>query len=280
MRVKRSVALPERSIFHYVWRTVAGAFFLETEEVRRMFLNSVFKFYNRCSGMVATYSFCVLSNHFHMVAELLGDHKWMSKWAHAMHTSFAVKYNRMFKRRGPLGQDRFKSVIAEDDEAMMEMMFYGDWNPVEAGLCNHPREYAFSSYRFYAYGEVNNWTRYLTKPQWYINLADTDEERQRLYIELCDAWWKEHGKGKRKVNEIRFDYAPAFGTKSFVQERVAAIAALAQTIRRGPRTGSYADDIYELTEQVVRRAPGREPPVVTTHKLEWKGPTEWEPPDV
>ena len=233
MRVKRSVALPPRSIFHYVWRTVAGAFFLETDKVKEMFLDSFFKFYKRCCGMVAVYSYCVMSNHFHKVAELLGDHKLMSKWAHAAHTSFSVKYNRMFKRRGPLGQDRFKSIVAEDDEAMMEMMFYGDWNPVEAAICNHPREYLFSSYRFYAYGEVNQWTRYLTRPQWYENLGETDELRRLRYIELCDAWWLEHGKGKRKENQIRFDYAPAFGSKPFVQERIAAIAGLASAIKRG-----------------------------------------------
>ena len=276
MRVKRSVSLPPGSIFHYVWRTVAGAFFLETDRVKEMFLDSVFKFYKRCWGMVAVYSFCVMSNHFHKVSELLGDPKWMSKWAHALHTSFSVKYNRLFKRRGPLGQDRFKSVIADDDEAMMEMMFYGDWNPVEAGIANHPREYTFSSYRFYAYGETNRWTRYLTRPQWYENLADTDEERQRLYIELCDAWWKEHGKAKRKENEIRFDYAPAFGSKTFVQERVAVLAALVRADKRGM---DHRDDVYELIENVVRRAPRRQPPTVVTHGLKWRGPQVWEPPD-
>jgi hypothetical protein len=52
MRVKRSVALPPRSIFHYVWRTVAGAFYLETEKVKEMFLDSFFKFYKRCFGTI------------------------------------------------------------------------------------------------------------------------------------------------------------------------------------------------------------------------------------
>jgi hypothetical protein len=276
MRVKRSIALPEEAAFHYLWRCVDKAFFLTLAFYKAMFLDSFFKFHKRSMGMVAAYSYCVMSNHFHMVAELLGGPDWMSKWAHSGHTSFSVKFNRREERIGPVGADRFKSVVIEDDESIMYTMFYGDWNPVAAGMVSHPREYEYSSYRFYAYGEVNRWTEYLTRPKWYMDLADTDEERQRLYREMAELWWVKHGKSKTHSNKRKLDYAPAFGSKAFANERVVLISALVRAEKRGME---YRDDVIEMMERVMHRPTNRESPVVVSHKVKWRGATEWEPPE-
>jgi len=115
----------------------------------------------------------------------------MSDWTRSAHSSFCRWLNIRMHRRGPVAQDRPTTIEVQDQEALKRVMFYGDWNPVRAGICKHPGDYEYSSYRYYGYGEVNEWTAHLTPPQWYIDLADTPEERQALYRKLCDEYYYE-----------------------------------------------------------------------------------------
>ena len=117
MHIARPLLLPEKSAFHYMWRCINGEFFMETEPMKAMFLNSFFKFMKRARGQVLLYSFCVMSNHFHMAAELLKDSTYMSWWARSGKSSFAQKLNKILGRRGPVGQDRPKTVVVEDKES-------------------------------------------------------------------------------------------------------------------------------------------------------------------
>jgi hypothetical protein len=60
---------------------------------------------------------------------------------------FTQWYNRKHGRRGPLWQDRFKSVVVEGKPgALRTMAAYIDLNPVRAGLVKDPKDYRWSGY--------------------------------------------------------------------------------------------------------------------------------------
>ena len=60
---------------------------------------------------------------------------------------FSQWYNKKAKRKGPLWDDRFKSVLLENDETvLLTMAAYIDLNPVRAGLVNDPKDYRWSGY--------------------------------------------------------------------------------------------------------------------------------------
>jgi putative transposase len=60
---------------------------------------------------------------------------------------FAQWHNKRVKRKGPLFDDRFKSVLVEDDETvLLTMAAYIDLNPVRAGLVKDPKDYRWSGY--------------------------------------------------------------------------------------------------------------------------------------
>ena len=60
---------------------------------------------------------------------------------------FTQWYNKRAKRKGPLWDDRFKSVLVENDEmALLTMAAYIDLNPVRAGLVADPKDYRWSGY--------------------------------------------------------------------------------------------------------------------------------------
>lgn len=106
-------------------------------------------------------------------------------------------------------------------------MFYGDWNPVEAGMCDHPSEYLFSSYRYYALGEVNEWTKHITPPRCYLEMGDTPEERQAEYSRQCDEYWRL----KKLPTERELEFGHALGSEKFVRNRHRLMLALGGHLR-------------------------------------------------
>ena len=134
-----------------MWRCINGEFMLQPDVVKRRYLDTRVRFLKRASGKVRFHSFCLLDNHGHESATLVDDSKHMSNWARSAHSSFGRWLNIRLKRRGPVAQDRPNTVAVEDQEGLKRVMFYGDWNPVRAGICDHPSKYPFSSYRYYAF---------------------------------------------------------------------------------------------------------------------------------
>ena len=255
MHIARPLLLPAQAAFHYMWRCINGEFFMKTDNMKAMFLNSFFGFMKRARGQVLLYSFCVMSNHFHMAAELLEDSRSMSWWARSGKSSFAQKLNKILGRRGPVGQDRPKTVVVEDEESLKRLMFYQDWNPVAAGICKHPADYRFSSYRFYAFGEKNKWTSRITVPQWYEDLADTPEERQKCYQVLCEEYWQD----KKKLSaeeiedeELATDEGYGIGAEKFVGNRTRLMRAIGRIQKSKLTNGGMELSTKELKNLALR----------------------------
>lgn len=57
---------------------------------------------------------------------------------------FAVRYNKIFKYKGHLWYDRFKSKIINDYIQLINTFVYISNNPVRAGLCDHPLHYTYN----------------------------------------------------------------------------------------------------------------------------------------
>ena len=195
-----------------------------------------------------------------MAAELEEDYTYMSFWARSFLSSFAQKLNKVLKRRGPVGQGRPKTVVVEDQEGLMRLMFYHDWNPVAAGMCKHPSEYYHSSYNFYAFGKTNKWTEHITPPQWYIDLGDTPDERQTLYRLLCDKYWEERKKRQQteedlqalEAEEANIDDGCGIGSEKFVDNRTRVMRSVGHIYRYGyPR----APGRKKSEEEKVERRP-------------------------
>ena len=58
---------------------------------------------------------------------------------------FARYYNRRHNRRGYFWGDRFKSVIVDKGETLVNCLAYIDLNPLRAGLVDRPEDYRWNS---------------------------------------------------------------------------------------------------------------------------------------
>jgi hypothetical protein len=59
--------------------------------------------------------------------------------------TFSWYYNQRHNRRGTLWGERFKSVIVENGETLINCLAYIDLNPLRAGLVKRPEEYRWNS---------------------------------------------------------------------------------------------------------------------------------------
>ena len=75
----------------------------------------------------------------------------ISEYVRAIKQTFSRWYNKMNNRTGYFWGDRFKSVLIEKGEALINCLAYIDLNPVRAGIVNKPEDYSWSGigYRIY-----------------------------------------------------------------------------------------------------------------------------------
>jgi hypothetical protein len=69
----------------------------------------------------------------------------LSEFVREIKVGFARYYNKKHNRRGYFWGDRFKSVIVEKGETLINCLAYIDLNPLRAGLVKRPEEYRWNS---------------------------------------------------------------------------------------------------------------------------------------
>ena len=80
----------------------------------------------------AIYAWTLMGNHAHIF--LRSGPLGLSKYMTRLLTGYAVFYNRRHGRHGHLFQNRFKSIIVEEDAYFQELVRYIHLNPLRAGI--------------------------------------------------------------------------------------------------------------------------------------------------
>jgi len=76
------------------------------------------------------------------VREKLGN---LSEYVKGIKQTFSWGYNRLHKRRGYFWSDRFKSVLIQSGESLLNCLGYIDLNPIRAGIVQRPEDYRWCS---------------------------------------------------------------------------------------------------------------------------------------
>ena len=78
------------------------------------------------------YAWTLMSNHFHILART--GRQPLATSMRRLLTGYAVNFNKRHKRAGHLFQNRYKSIVCEDDPYLLELTRYIHLNPLRAGL--------------------------------------------------------------------------------------------------------------------------------------------------
>jgi len=143
--------------------------------------------------LVEILGFSIMGNHFHLLLRVIPEYKFtddeilkrfvdfygddrifaeglvpslreklssLSEFMREIKVNFARFYNRRHNRRGYFWGDRFKSVIVENGETLINCLAYIDLNPLRAGLVEFPEQYRWSSLGYHI--QTNNRDNFLS----------------------------------------------------------------------------------------------------------------------
>jgi REP element-mobilizing transposase RayT len=174
-RTTRLIINDEAAVYHVMSRTALDGFPLG--DIEKDFMLDLIRRYSELY-LVEILGVCLMGNHFHILVRMFPDHKFsdediqkryenfygderifaagwipslrdklsnLSEFMREIKVGFTRYYNKRHNRRGYFWGDRFKSVIVENGETLINCLAYIDLNPLRAGLVERPEEYRWNS---------------------------------------------------------------------------------------------------------------------------------------
>lgn len=93
------------------------------------------------------HAYCLMTNHYHLLLETPeGNLPEVMRHINGAYTNY---YNTKRKRAGHLFQGRYKAILIEADEYLLELTRYIHLNPVRCGMVTKPEAHPWSSYQDY-----------------------------------------------------------------------------------------------------------------------------------
>ena len=129
---------------------------------------------------VAIHAYVLMDNHFHLLATPQTANG-LPQMMQAVGRRYVRLFNDSHARSGTLWEGRYKSTLIQTDRYLLACMAYIDLNPVRAGICALPDEFAWSSYRHYAGSRVDP---LITPHALYWQLGNTPFAREAAYTAL------------------------------------------------------------------------------------------------
>ncbi|MGI5860862.1 MAG: transposase [Myxococcales bacterium] len=174
----------------------------EDERMALKFLELLAKY--KVTYGILIHAYCLMSTHPHVVlTATLGQQAFSAFWQ-CVNQALAKYYNKLHGRRGQVVMERLRSPMIEPGgRHLLTVMRYIDLNPVRAGAASSPKDWRFSSYRFYAFGEPNPLIDEIPD---YRALGSTAAQRRLAYQHLF---------AQRIINEL-LERQPQFTLADFI----------------------------------------------------------------
>jgi putative transposase len=169
--------LPEEGVIHILTRGNNRQRVFHDDKDYKVYLNTVRQY--KPENKIRFYHYCLMPNHVHLIVEITHESN-LSRFMKQLNLGYMFYYKKRYSYNGHLWQGRYKSLIISRDEYLIACARYIELNPVKAGIVKNPKEYQYSSYNTYAYGENNDIINY--NPI-YLEWGKTSKERQLRYRE-------------------------------------------------------------------------------------------------
>lgn len=155
-------------------------------------------FLNRC-GMIfpetaiSCYSFALMPNHVHLLIRT-GLTPLPTVMARLL-TGYVVHYNRKHRRHGQLFQNRYKSIVCQEDIYLKELVRYIHLNPLRAGIAKDVE--ALASFPYTGHATLVGTIQYLWQDEKFVlSLFDRSISKARMaYLDFVKAGLTEGRRG-------------------------------------------------------------------------------------
>ena len=117
-------------IYHIIIRGINGEIIFRDNEDRLEFIKRLSEAI-KSTGNIC-YGWAIMSNHSHLL--IRRGKKPISDLMRKLLTGYALYFNRRHKRRGYLFQNRYKSILCEEEKYLLELIRYIHLNPLRARI--------------------------------------------------------------------------------------------------------------------------------------------------
>lgn len=202
-----------------------GAIYLDNED-RELFLSVLATVVARFNWRL--YAYCLMSNHYHLLVETPQPN--LSRGMRQLNGVYTQRFNRRHAISGHVFQGRFKAILVERDNYLLELARYVVLNPIRSKQTEDLASYVWSSYRATAgLQPIPNWL----SADFVLNrFGLTKSSARRRYIEYVQAGTKLPTIWENLKQQI---YLGSDGFVESVQKRAPNLEKLAEL----PRAQKY-----------------------------------------
>ena len=115
---------------HVIVRGIERRDIFNDDQDRQLFVDRISSLLSETG--VRCYAWALLSNHLHLL--LMPTSTPLSCFMRRLLTSYAINFNHRNKRSGHLFQNRYKSILCEEEPYLLELVRYIHLNPLRAGM--------------------------------------------------------------------------------------------------------------------------------------------------
>src|SRR5688572_2328183 len=137
------------AVYHVICRGNNRQAIFRDDQDRSRYLEKL-SFYCRDKS-VDLLCYCLLGNHVHLLLETPAGN--LSKMMQAFHTSYTVYFNKRHRRSGHVFEQRYKALLVDKDNYLLQVSRYIHLNAVSADIVSRPQDYRWSSYGSYLKGQ-------------------------------------------------------------------------------------------------------------------------------
>ena len=128
------------------------------------------------------YAYALMSNHYHLLLQTGSTS--LSRVMQSLLTGYAVNYNLRHRRTGKLYQNRFKSILCDKEEYLLQLIRYIHLNPLRVGLVPNLRELDKSPWTGHAVLMGKKEAEWLDTEEVLSNFARTKKKARAQYSEF------------------------------------------------------------------------------------------------
>ena len=125
-------------------------------------------------------AYCLMPNHYHLLLHTPDGN--ISRCMRHVNGVYTQRYNRLHQKEGQLFRGRFKAVVVDNDNYLLEVLRYIHQNPMKAGMVKSVDDFTWSSHKGYC-SRAKRWD-WLHKGVLLSMFSDKSNKAKKAYMQF------------------------------------------------------------------------------------------------
>ena len=155
------------------------------------------------------HAYCLMPNHVHLLVE--SSEQPLAKFMQGLQQSYSQYFNLRHRKTGHVFEGRYKAILCQKDQYLLQLIRYIHLNPVRAGMVRSPERYRYSGDHVYLQGKATE----IIDPATVLSMLGGKQAYRRF---VQDGLSEGHKEEYYAVEDQRFLGAEGFGARLLKKE--------------------------------------------------------------